>query len=301
MAEGAQPFGLADRLGYHQATVRTVPQQNGMPLRLSWAVVWAVLALVALPVAAAPVLYGYRVVASFPHDRAAFTQGLTFHQGRLFESVGGYGRSALREVDLSTGRVVRERPLPAHLFGEGLAVAGERLLQLTWRAGVGFIHAPDDLAALGEFRYRGEGWGLASHGDRLAMSDGTAFLRWLHPATLVETGRVEVFDGTTPVAGLNELEFVHGQLFANVWPSNRIAIIDPAAGLVTGWLDLAGILPVVFRRPDTDVLNGIAHDATTDRLFVTGKRWPRLFQIELVAAAPSPVDVGEEVGQSGAP
>ena len=262
--------------------------------RLPWPVVWAALALVALPAASESILYGYRVVASFPHDRAAFTQGLTIHQGRLFESVGGYGRSALREVDLSTGRVVRERPLPAHLFGEGLAVAGERLLQLTWRAGVGFIHAPDDLAALGEFHYRGEGWGLASHGDRLAMSDGTAFLRWLHPATLVETGRVQVLDGGAPVTGLNELEFVRGQLFANVWPTNRIAIIDPATGQVTGWLDLTGILPVVFRRPETDVLNGIAHDATTDRLFVTGKRWPRLFQIEPIAAdQPSPVDARE--------
>ena len=257
--------------------------------------VWAVLALVALPVAAAPVVYGYRVVASFPHGREAFTQGLTFHQGRLFESVGGYGHSALREVDLSTGRVVRERPLPEHLFGEGIAVAGERLLQLTWRAGVGFIHAPDDFTPLGEFRYRGEGWGLAFQGDRLAMSDGTAFLRWLHPETLAETARVQVRDGSTPVAGLNELEFVHGQLFANVWPSNRIVIIDPATGRVDGWLDLAGILPVVFRRPDTNVLNGIAHDAATDRLFVTGKRWPRLFEIELVAATPpSPTDAGQQ-------
>lgn len=264
-----------------------------MPLRWSRPVVWAVLALATPPAVPATPVYGFRVAANFPHDTEAFTQGLAFHQGRLFESVGGYGRSALREVDLRTGRVLREHALPGHLFGEGLAVAGKRLLQLTWRAGVGLIHAPDDFAPLGEFRYPGEGWGLAAHGDRVAMSDGTAFLRWLHPATLAETGRVQVLDGATPVTGLNELEFVHGQLFANVWPSNRIAIIDPAAGQVTGWLDLAGILPVVFRRPDTDVLNGIAHDALTDRLFVTGKRWPRLFEIELVAAAPpAPVDAG---------
>ena len=231
-------------------------------------------------------VYGHRVVASFPHDPEAFTQGLAFHRGRLFESVGEYGRSALREVDLASGRVLRERALADHLFGEGLAVAGGRLLQLTWRAGIGFIHATQDLAPLGEFRYAGEGWGLAGDGQRLAMSDGTAFLRWLDPGTLAEVGRVEVRDGAAPVAGLNELEFVHGRLYANVFPSHRIAIIDAQAGAVTGWLDLAGILPRVFRRAETDVLNGIAHDRESDRLFVTGKRWPRLFEIALVQPVP---------------
>ncbi len=231
-----------------------------------------------------PPVLGFRVVASFPHDAQAFTQGLAFHKGRLFESVGRYGHSALREVDLETGRVLRERALPQHLFGEGLAIVGERLLQLTWRAGMGFIHALDDFAPAGEFRYEGEGWGLAAHEGQLAMSDGTAFLRWLHPVTLAETKRVQVRDGAAPVKGLNELEFVRGRLFANVWASNRIAIIDPATGIVTAWLDLSGILPVVFRRPETDVLNGIAYDRATNRLFVTGKRWPRLFEIELAPA-----------------
>ena len=231
--------------------------------------------------AAASIRYSYRVVASHPHDPEAFTQGLLFADGKLFESTGGYGESSLRIVDLASGRVLRERRLPDDRFGEGLALSGGRLHQLTWKAGLGFIHDASSLASIGEFRYGGEGWGLAANSESLVMSDGSAELRFLDPATLTEVRRLEVRDGTEPVTGLNELEFVEGDLYANAWPSDRIAIVNPANGQVRGWLDLTGLLPLVFRTPRTDVLNGIAYDAASKRLFVTGKRWPRLFQIEV--------------------
>ena len=231
--------------------------------------------------AAASVRYTYRVIASHPHDPEAFTQGLLFADGQLYESTGGYGQSSLRIVDLASGRVLRERQLPDNRFGEGLALNGGRLHQLTWKAGDGFIHDATTLAPIGEFRYGGEGWGLAANADSLVMSDGTAELRFLDPATLTEVRRLQVRDGTEPVADLNELEFVEGDLYANVWPSDRIAIINPANGQVRGWLDLTGLLPLVFRTPRTDVLNGIAYDDAGKRLFVTGKHWPRLFQIEV--------------------
>ncbi len=233
--------------------------------------------------AAASVRYTYRVIASHPHDPEAFTQGLLFADGQLYESTGGYGQSSLRIVDLASGRVLRERQLPDNRFGEGLALSGGRLHQLTWKAGDGFIHDATTLASIGEFRYGGEGWGLAASADSLVMSDGSAELRFLDPATLTEVRRLQVRNGTEPVVGLNELEFVEGDLYANVWPSDRIAIINPANGQVRGWLDLTGLLPLVFRTPRTDVLNGIAYDDAGKRLFVTGKHWPRLFQIEVTA------------------
>lgn len=225
--------------------------------------------------------YTYRVVASHPHDPEAFTQGLLFTDGKLYESTGGYGHSSLRIVDLASGRVLRERRLPENRFGEGLALSLGQLHQLTWKAGEGFTYDASSLAPTGGFRYDGEGWGLAANADSLAMSDGSAELRFLDPATLAEVRRLQVRDGTEPVTGLNELEFVEGDLYANVWPSDRIAIINPATGQVRGWLDLTGLLPLVFRTPRTDVLNGIAYDAVGKRLFVTGKNWPRLFQIEV--------------------
>ena len=226
--------------------------------------------------------FGYRVVASHPHDPAAFTQGLLSQGGKLFESTGGYGESQLRVTDLASGRVLQQRSLPDHLFGEGLALAGGRLYQLTWKAGVGLVHEADTLEQVGQFSYPGEGWGLAAGGEHLAMSDGSAQLRFLDLADLRELRRVEVRDGGRPVAGLNELEYVGDSLYANVWPTSRIAVINPESGLVRGWLDLRDILPLVFRHPRLDVLNGIAYDAEANRLFVTGKRWPRLFEIEVL-------------------
>lgn len=229
-----------------------------------------------------PVEYGYRVVQSYPHDPAAFTQGLLFRGGRLFESTGGYGASTVREVDLTTGRVLRERRLGDGLFGEGLALVGERLIQLTWREGIGFVYDPGTLRTLDDFAYEGEGWGLAGDGDRLVMSDGSATLRFLDAATFRESRRVAVSGPDGPIVGLNELEFVGEALYANVYQTETIAIIDPADGRLRGWLRLDGILPVVFRREDTAEMNGIAYDRETGRLFVTGKRWPRLFEIEVV-------------------
>ena len=227
--------------------------------------------------------YGYRVIASHPHDPEAFTQGLLFAADKLYESTGGYGTSSLRILDLASGRVLRERRLPDNRFGEGLALSGGQLHQLSWKAGIGYIHEASNLAPVGEFRYPGEGWGLAANGESLVMSDGSAELRFLDPASLTETRRIQVRDGDRPVSGLNELEYVEDALYANVWPTDRIAIINPVNGQVRGWLDLTGLLPLVFRTPRTDVLNGIAYDAASKRLFVTGKLWPRLFQIEVTA------------------
>ena len=224
--------------------------------------------------------YNYRVVASYPHDPSAFTQGLLIAGDRLFESTGGYGKSSVRIVHLHSGRTLREHRLPANRFGEGLAMAGNRLYQLTWKAGIVMVRDTVTLESVAELRYAGEGWGLAAMAEELVMSDGSAELRFLD-TDFRERRRVEVKDGNTPVSGLNELEFVEGDLYANVWPTERIAILNPETGQVRGWLDLSNILPLVFRGPRTDVLNGIAYDAQAQRLFVTGKRWPRLFEIEV--------------------
>ena len=224
--------------------------------------------------------YSYRVVASYPHDPSAFTQGLLIAGGTLFESTGGYGESSVRIVHLDSGRALREYRLPANRFGEGLAMAGNRLYQLTWKAGIVMVRNTVTLESVAELRYAGEGWGLAAMAGELVMSDGSAELRFLD-TDFRERRRVEVRDRDTPVSGLNELEFVEGDLYANVWPTERIAILNPETGQVRGWLDLSDILPLVFRGPRTDVLNGIAYDAQSQRLFVTGKRWPRLFEIEV--------------------
>lgn len=224
-------------------------------------------------------LLGWRVVAAHPHDASAFTQGLVLHDGLLYESTGLRGRSQLRRVDPASGRVLLARDLEPALFGEGLARVDQRLYQLTWQAGRGFIYSTRDLRRLGEFNYPGEGWGLVYDGKRLFMSDGSDRLRIIDPQGFVERGRIAVHDHGSPVAQLNELEFVRGSLFANVWRSDRIARIDPSSGRVTGWLDLSGL-----RGPlaaGADVLNGIAYDDATDRLWVTGKLWPRIFVLEV--------------------
>ena len=234
------------------------------------------------------------MVAAYPHDPRAFTQGLLYDDGTLLESTGGYGRSTLRRVELRSGRVVAERRLPAHLFGEGLARAGDRLIQLTWRAGRALVYDAATLEPAGSFEYPGEGWGLAFDGTHLVMSDGSATLRFLSPSGFAEVRRLEVRDRTGPVERLNELEYVGGYIYANVWHDERIAVISARSGEVRAWIDLAGILPLPFRRTGEEVLNGIAHDPRTGRLFVTGKGWPRLFEIEV---RPGPQ---EGRGRSGA-
>ena len=243
------------------------------------------LLLIASPSAGAedtPVSRTYQVVNAYPHDRGAFTQGLLFDRGTLLESTGGYGRSALRRVEVHSGRVVAERRLPDHLFGEGLARAGDRLIQLTWRAGLALLYDPDTFEAAGSFEYPGEGWGLTFDGEHLVMSDGSARLHFLEVPGFTEVRRLAVHDRGAPVEGLNELEFVEGKIYANVWHDERIAVISAQSGAVEAWVDLGGILPLPFRRSPEEVLNGIAYDAESGRLFVTGKGWPHLFEIEVL-------------------
>ncbi|MDF0589967.1 glutaminyl-peptide cyclotransferase [Candidatus Methanocrinis natronophilus] len=226
-------------------------------------------------------VYGYRVVAVHPHDPGAFTQGLAYRDGLLYEGTGLYGRSSLRETVPQTGEVVRYRALPTDLFGEGIVLLEDRIVQLTWRSGVGLVWDTDDLTVVETFFYATEGWGITSDGERLIMSDGTSKLRFLDPETFKVIGGVEVLAGGEPLLWLNELEYIDGLIYANVWKTDRIAIISPEMGVVVAWIDLSGLL-TEEERERADVLNGIAHDPETGRLFVTGKLWPKLFEIEVV-------------------
>jgi glutamine cyclotransferase len=202
--------------------------------------------------------------------------------GVLYEGTGLNGRSSLRRVDLESGKVLQRRDLAREYFGEGIAVFGKRIIQLTWQSRVGFVYDRESFALQRQFSYRTEGWGLTHDGKSLIMSDGTATLRWLDPETFAETRSVVVRDQNGPVVRLNELEYIRGEIYANIWQTDRIARIDPQTGRVTGWIDLRGLLSLEDRQSsDADVLNGIAYDAANDRLFVTGKLWPKLFEIEL--------------------
>lgn len=227
-------------------------------------------------------VYDYQVVNTYPHDREAYTQGLIFRNGFLFESTGLNGKSSLRKVRLETGHVVQQIPIDAQHFAEGLADYGNRLYQLTWRSNVGFIYDLETFAAQRTFSYPGEGWGLARDKNRFVMSDGTSSLRFLDLETLRETGQLRVTDGAQPVDQLNELEVVNEAILANVYQTDFIVMISPQSGLVTGRIDLRGILSSADRAQPVDVLNGIAYDADGGRLFVTGKLWPKLFEIRLV-------------------
>jgi glutaminyl-peptide cyclotransferase len=229
-----------------------------------------------------PAQYGYRVVKTYPHDRSAFTQGFEYHDGFLYEGTGVVGRSSVRKVDLATGRVIKQYDLPRPYFGEGITVLNQQLLELTWQSETGFVYDTSNFTPQRNFKYSGEGWGLTNDGKQIYMSDGTAQIRVLDPTTLKEIRRITVNDGGKPVVMLNELEWVKGELYANVWQTDRIARISPADGKVLGWIDLTGILPQ-SERPNPDaVLNGIAYDSVGDRLFVTGKLWPKIFEIKLV-------------------
>lgn len=230
-----------------------------------------------------PALYRVRVVASYPHDPRAFTQGLLFHDGFLWESNGHYGQSTLRKVDLPTGKVLAQRELPAHLFGEGLALWGEELVQLTWKNRIGFVYALEDLRPLRSFRLAGEGWGLTHDQRQLILSDGSAELSFLDPQTYAVLRRLAVHDQGQPVPRLNELEYIKGQIWANVWMTDRIAIISPQDGRVTAWLDLSGLLTQAERGAGAAELNGIAYDSHHERIFVTGKYWPKIHEIALEA------------------
>ncbi len=225
--------------------------------------------------------YTFDVVNIYPHDAGAFTQGLQWHDNRLFESTGQVGTSGLREVDLVSGRVVRQQPLEAPHFGEGMVILGDKLYQLTWQSGKAFTYDWKTFTRNGSFSYDGEGWGLTTDGTALIMSNGSSSLVWRDPKTFEVIKTLAVTDRGTPVAALNELEWVKGEIWANVWQSDSIARIDPNTGAVLGWIDLSNLLPKIDRTGHEDVLNGIAYDAAKDRIFVTGKLWPKLYEITL--------------------
>lgn len=228
--------------------------------------------------------YTYKIVNSFPHDPQAYTQGLVYKDGFFYEGTGLNGRSSLRKVRVDTGEVLQRVDLPPELFGEGIALVGGKIFQLTWKAHEGFIYDVRDFHQLGRFSYTGEGWGLTTDGHDLYMSDGTPEIRVLDPATLKEKRRIKVHDGATAIQELNELEYINGEIFANIWQTDKIARISPRNGKVVGWIDLTGILSPVYRRSPDAVLNGIAYDPKSKRLFVTGKLWPSIFEIQLVPA-----------------
>jgi glutaminyl-peptide cyclotransferase len=227
----------------------------------------------------------YRVVHAYPHDPQAFTQGLIYLDGHLYESTGLEGQSSLRQVDLESGRVLEQRDVPKQYFAEGLTDWGSTLVQLTWQSHIGFVYDRATFHLLRSFQYSGEGWGLTQDGKRLILSDGSATLRFFDPDTFKEVRRITVTDHGKPVAKLNELEYIHGEIYSNIWYSNKIARISPQTGRVIGWIDLTGIIPSVELQSTDAVLNGIAYDAQHDRLFVTGKLWPRLFEIKVIPAA----------------
>lgn len=243
----------------------------------------------ATPASAQSTVYDYEIVNTYPHDPDAFTQGLFFRDGVLYESTGLKGRSSIRKVNLETGEVLKRYDLPANYFGEGITGWKKRIVHITWRSQIGFIYDLNSFAQLKSFTYPGEGWGITEDGRRLIMSDGTADLRFLDPRTLRETGRVRVTHLGKPVAGLNELEYVYRDVYANIWRSDLIVRINPASGEVNGVVDLRGL-----RRQlgpggaGAEVLNGIAYDSAADRLFVTGKLWPKLFEIRLIARPSDP-------------
>ncbi|HEX5725959.1 MAG TPA: glutaminyl-peptide cyclotransferase [Longimicrobiaceae bacterium] len=228
----------------------------------------------------APVL-AVETVKAYPHDSLAFTQGLVFHDGALYESTGRFEQSSLRRVELETGRVLQKVDVAPQHFAEGLALREGRLYQLTWQDGVGFIYDLESFAPQGTFPVVGEGWGFTTDGESFIMSDGSNQLRFLDPQSFQETRTLEVTDGDVYVHQLNELEWVHGEIWANVWHSDSIARIDPATGRVVAWLDLSALYPKPTRHDPEAVLNGIAYDAGSDRLFVTGKLWPALFEIRV--------------------
>lgn len=257
-------------------------------MRVHFAVAFAALGVIAvlfylnLKAGSVVPVYGYKVVNAYPHDKRAFTQGLVFEGGFLYEGTGLEGRSTLRKVELETGKIVKGRKLADEYFGEGITIYGNKIIQLTLRAGVGLVYDKESFELVGQFNYPTEGWGTTHDGKSLIRSDGTSTLYFLNPETFEQTGRIEVADSDGPVRGLNELEYVQGQIYANVWRTDRIARIDPKTGRVTGWIDLAGLLGTEARGQLVDVLNGIAYDADNGRLFVTGKLWPKVFEIELV-------------------
>ena len=227
-------------------------------------------------------LYDYKVINTYPHDPTAFTQGLIFKEGYLYESTGKYGYSSLRKVELETGNIIKNKKIDNKIFAEGLTNYKQQLIQLSWKTGTAFIYNTNSFDLIKTFNYPGEGWGLTTYNDQLIISDGSSVLRFLDPVTFKETSRLSVSRYGRPVKHLNELEMVKGKIFANVWRADQIVIISPHTGKVTGVVNLAGLLKKYASGARANVLNGIAYDTEGDRLFVTGKYWPKLFEIRLI-------------------
>jgi glutaminyl-peptide cyclotransferase len=225
--------------------------------------------------------FTYEVIKTYPHDPEAYTQGLVFHEAVLFESTGLNGRSSIRKVDLLTGKVLKKVDVAPQFFGEGLALMNGRAYQLTWQSQRGFIYDLAEFELINTFSYTGEGWGLTHDGRSLIMSDGTPRIRFLDPKTFAVERMINVADGSMPISQINELEYIKGEIYANIYMTDRIVRIDPQSGKVTAWINLSGLLPPEDRRQPDGVLNGIAYDEARDRLFVTGKLWPKLFEIKL--------------------
>jgi glutaminyl-peptide cyclotransferase len=229
-----------------------------------------------------PTEYTFTIVHSYPHDQNAFTQGLVYHNGFLYEGTGLNGHSSLRKVNLETGQVLQKIDLPQEYFGEGIAIVKDQVFELTWQSEVAFVYNLNDFRAIRQYSYAGEGWGLTNNGNDLYMSDGSSEIRVIDSSNFKEKRRIKVHDGSKPIDQLNELEYIDGELFANIWQTDRIARISPQTGEVVGWIDLSGLLSAIYQRPKDAVLNGIAYDSEHKRLFVTGKLWPTLYEIKLV-------------------
>jgi glutaminyl-peptide cyclotransferase len=260
--------GSAATLGLSMALVAALAAQSHQVQRLP-------------PVGSRVPVSGYTVAHVYPHDPRAFTQGIEYRDGVLYEGTGRNGESTLRKVELATGKVLQQVAVSPEHFGEGITTWGRTVLQLTWQSQTGFVYDLSTFTQLRTFKYTGEGWGLTHNATQLIMSDGSASLRFLDPKTLVETRRLLVTDAGIVIRDLNELEWVNGEIYANVWQTNFIARISPANGRVLGWIDLTGLLSAEERQRGADVLNGIAYDTAGRRLFVTGKLWPKLFEIRI--------------------
>jgi glutaminyl-peptide cyclotransferase len=225
-------------------------------------------------------MYGYTVVRTYPHDRDAFTQGLQYVDGVFYEGTGLNGRSSIRKVKIETGEVLQKHDVPAQYFGEGITLRNNEIVELTWQSGIALVYDAKTFAQKRTYGYTGEGWGLTQDKESLIMSDGTEFLRFLDPATFKERRRIRVMAAGSPLKQLNELELVKSEVFANVWQTDYVARIDPATGTVNGYIDFGGLLSA-REREATDVLNGIAYDEAGDRLFITGKLWPKVFEVRI--------------------
>ena len=229
-------------------------------------------------------VYTYKIVNLYPHDPEAFTQGLIYESGFIYESTGLYGKSDLRKINPETGKVLQLYKLPDKYFGEGITIYDDMIIQLTWKSGKGFVYDRESFKLLRTFDYPTQGWGITHDNKNIIMSDGTSSLYLLDPHTFRQTRTIKVHDGNGPVTRLNELEYINGTIYANIWQSYRIAMISPATGAVTGWIDLEGLAIIDGGDKKTKVLNGIAYDRRGDRLFVTGKLWPAVFEIKIVTS-----------------